>query len=35
VHLSGSEAALDAVARATLGVAIADIKGAFRPGGSR
>lgn len=35
VHLSGPESALDAVARATLGVALADIRGAFRPGGAR
>ena len=30
VHLSGSEAALDVVARATLGVSLADIKGALK-----
>lgn len=31
IHLSGPEAALDAVARATLGVSIADIKSALKP----
>lgn len=31
IHLSGPETALDGVARATLGVSLADIKGALRP----
>jgi hypothetical protein len=31
IHLSGPEAALDGVARATLGVSLADIKGALKP----
>lgn len=31
IHLSGPEAALDAVARATLGVSIADLKSALKP----
>ena len=35
VHLTGPEAALDAVARSMLGVALADIKGALKTGGSR
>jgi hypothetical protein len=35
VHLTGPEAALDAVARAVLGVGLADITGAFKPGGKR
>ena len=31
IHLSGPETALDGVARATLGVSLADIKGALKP----
>ena len=30
IHLSGPESALDGVARATLGVSLADIKGALK-----
>lgn len=35
IHLTGSEAALDTVARATLGVSLAEIKAALKPGGAR